>query len=420
MRYIYKVIALLLLGCSVNEVEFARFSSGLVSSIQKYKITATKEILNKTKGYPPAVGSGLFFLGKEGEDLLFYAVSDRGPNAPVREDGLNKVIFFSPDYFPVIATVKVTKNKAEIINHFSVIKLNGKSYTGMPTNGIVGPSYYRIPVDENVKDIHQYVKGMDSESIALDKEGNIWIGEEYEPAIIKLDKKTKRATKVYRPGEGLPDYIRHIQVNRGFEAIAFAPNGMLYAVLEGTLNFNNKAHESKFIRFFEINPKTDEIRVFAYKFDDNIYKSPKYVKIGDLVAINNDEFLLVEQGKTKEGSVRNVIQRVNIKNATNISNYISKGGGHLEHKEDLSHIEFIKKTPFLDVNKYGWDENKLEGLSIVDNQTIAISNDNDFGIDSVERNYNCESDSCDKLRVHKPDSKQHTKLWIIKFREKFF
>ena len=422
MQFIFKLFFLLfLINCENRTLNEVRFDKGPVEVIRKYQIYSTKEILEKTKGYPPAVGSGLVFLERKGDDLFFYAISDRGPNAPIELNNMNKVIFFVPEYTPIVAKIKVSEQKAEIIDFFSPLKFNGREYTGMPVNGIEGKGFYETPVNDKLEDIKEYEKGIDSESIALDPEGNIWIGEEYEPSIIKLDKNTKKTLKIYKPGDGLPDYIKNKQINRGFESIAFTPDGNLCAILEGTLNFDNRtASKSLFIRFFKIDPKTDKIKVFAYKFDRDIYPSSKKVKIGDLVAVNNDEFLLVEQGETKSGSVHNIIYKINIKDATDISNHISSDGTHLEHLENLGGIKVIKKEKLLEVNKFGWAESKLEGLAIVDKNTIAISNDNDFGIEYVVQHKDCKDNSCNKTYVHKPENKQHTELWVIKLRNAIY
>ena len=40
----------------------------------------------------------------------------------------------------------------------------------------------------------------------------------------------------------------------------------------------------------------------------------------------------------------------------------------------------LKKTELLDLNALGWMAEKAEGLTLVDDHTLALVNDNDFGL----------------------------------------
>ncbi len=425
MRFYFFVLStLLLFGCgkSTEDVVFINYESGPVSSISKYEITGNKDLIDHSGGYSPAIGSSLFFIEKKKDDLFFYGLTDRGPNAPIQQNNLTKVIFFHPQFEPVVVKIKVNKQKAEIVDFFKVIKNNDIHMTGMPTKGIEGPSFYEVPVNHNIDDIHIYEGGMDSESLTMDKEGHFWIGEEYDPAIIKVNGKTREIEKILRPGQGLPEFVTHRQINRGFEAMAVAPNGKVYAFLEGVLKFDQDDSKinNKIIRLLEIDPNTNNTRTFAYKFDEEAYQHFRKVKIGDLTAINDNEFLLVEQGKAKNGNMTNIIYKIDISNATDIQHF--ENGIFIEHMlpEDLSKVSVITKKEVLNTNNYGWDEEKLEGLTIVDSKTIALSNDNDFGIDGINSKENHAELSANSYDIRKPHSKQHTKLWLVNFREPIF
>jgi len=47
---------------------------------------------------------------------------------------------------------------------------------------------------------------------------------------------------------------------------------------------------------------------------------------------------------------------------------------------DWSKVVPLKKTQLLDLNAIGWLAEKAEGLTIVDANTLAMANDNDFGL----------------------------------------
>jgi hypothetical protein len=401
-----------LFGCSDKEVK--QFADGKVKEITKYQVEPSHGLLSVTKGFPPALGSSLHFLKEENDVLYFYSISDRGPNAPVYYKEQNKLIFFYPEFQPFIAELKVTKDKAKVIDFFSIEKENGKFFTGMPVRS-QGTLHFYTPVNKDLKEIIEYDDGIDSESITVDQKGNIWIGEEHNPSIIKIDGQTKKVVRIYKPGDGLPEFVQHIQMNRGFESLAVAPNGKVYAIVEGVLDFNKQASTALFIRVLELDPETDQVRTFVYFYDQDVYPNPKEVKIGDLAALNNDEFLVIEQGYTRKGDFRNIIYKINIENATDITNKLAANGLFLEYgsEDELSNVNAIKKTLVVDMNKYGWDKEKLEGLAVIDSTRIALTNDNDFGIGEIELKNECKGLSCVKYIVSRPEQKQYTQMWIV-------
>ncbi len=51
--------------------------------------------------------------------------------------------------------------------------------------------------------------------------------------------------------------------------------------------------------------------------------------------------------------------------------------------EELADISFMEKEELLDLREYGWTAEKAEGICMADGNTIAVINDNDFGIVTV-------------------------------------
>jgi hypothetical protein len=106
-------------------------------------------------------------------------------------------------------------------------------------------------------------------------------------------------------------------------------------------------------------------------------------KIGDMFAISNSKFIIIEQGKTKDKKMRNIIYLMDIKGATDISR-TKLDGNKLEYKKDLSDLgnfKVIQKKELLDLREHSWDVEKAEGLAVLpDKQTILVVNDNDFGL----------------------------------------
>lgn len=103
--------------------------------------------------------------------------------------------------------------------------------------------------------------------------------------------------------------------------------------------------------------------------------------------MNNNEFLLVEHAERNGWNVKN-IYKIDITNATPLDTE-DYGGLTLEQVGTAANlstygVQVVKKETVLDLLEAGWDRShdKPEGLTILNDSTIAVVNDNDFGIDS--------------------------------------
>jgi len=43
-------------------------------------------------------------------------------------------------------------------------------------------------------------------------------------------------------------------------------------------------------------------------------------------------------------------------------------------------VKLAQKREVVDLRKLGWQQEKVEGLSLIDDRTLAVINDNDFGL----------------------------------------
>lgn len=411
--------------------------------IIKYEIKERETDLIKTsstnfeKGIPTGFGSGIFFKEKDKSgNLYFYVISDRGPNGdgPLYDDSITKSsskFFPSPQFTPTVAIVKVDKNTATV-NDTIEIKVGDKKISGLPIpKGMTGATN-EIALDENLNILGYDSNGLDTEAIVVDSKKNFWISDEYGPFIVNVDSKTGKIIKKLEPGKELPEIIKYRQPNRGMEGLAIDSNDKLYGIIQSTLDINNEtANTAQFLRFIEVDPNTGKSKMYAYPHDIKDYKKSKDAKIGDLASIGNNKFLVIEQGTMANKKMKNMIYLLDTTNATDITN-ITKYSKPLEYAKDISDIQTIKKVPFLDLREYGWEEEKAEGLAIIDDFTIAITSDNDFGIGmdvingdkSKLTEYIVSSDKKVTLNGQPVNvsfrafpTENKSKLWIIKFPE---
>ena len=133
----------------------------------------------------PGYGSALALKGIKADGTLeFYAITDRGPNGDIpgyRKNGkkMSGKFFPVPDFAPSIGviTVRPGQNRADITASIP-LKVNGRVITGKPVPaGIIG-STKEIALSFDMKDLGTDVNGLDTEGLAVDKDGHFWISDE--------------------------------------------------------------------------------------------------------------------------------------------------------------------------------------------------------------------------------------------------
>lgn len=371
-------------------------------------------------GFLPSYGSGLAFKGTAANgDLEFYGLTDRGPNGDgplvpdpnARGATIGSKIFPSPSFTPSFGVITVGKNGA-VLASSTPIKVSATVNTsGLPVPvGAVGNSA-EIPVmdamkfDPASKAVFN-TGGLDSEAIVVDKKRNaLWVSDEYGPFIVRIDAATGIIQARYEPGKGLPALFAKRRANRGMEGMTLdTSNDKLYAFLQSPLTDGSAAYAvtkkselieryARFTRWIEFDPASGTSgRMFAYPLDAADYQDGRTgnAKLGDVVALGGGKFLVIEQGAAPSGKVFNKLMLVDLNAATDISAaaYNAAGsdlekssmGGVAVNGADWSLVKPMKKTLLLDLNAIGWAAEKAEGLTLIDGSTIALANDNDFGM----------------------------------------
>ena len=370
-------------------------------------------------GFLPSYGSSIAFKGTTANgDLEFYGLTDRGPNG----DGPNlpsltgsgvtgAKIFPSPSFTPAFGVITVGKNGA-VLTSTTPLKVSATvNASGLPVApGAVGNSS-ELPVMDAMKyDASSKATfnagGIDSEAIVVDKKRNVlWVSDEYGPFIVKIDPATGIILNKYAPGSGLPEIFLKRRANRGMEGLALDTStdklhGFLQSPLtDGNANYSvtgkSEAVEryARFTRWAEFDPTTGTSgKMYAYPLDGADYQDGRTgnAKLGDVVALGNGKFIVIEQGAAPGGKVFNKLMLVEIGAATDIAAAAynvttsdlekSSMGGVAVNGADWKSVTTLKKTLLLDLNAIGWLAEKAEGLTIVDGNTLALANDNDFGL----------------------------------------
>ncbi|WP_146000856.1 esterase-like activity of phytase family protein [Chimaeribacter arupi] len=349
-------------------------------------------------GLPVGIGSGLLFTGKQGEAFTFATVTDRGPNADSPDMGKREAkIFVTPEFAPLLMTIRVQNGKAEATDARALHDDKG-NINGLPLqDGVIG-STNEIALDDTLKVLHGDNRGLDTEGITPDGKGGYWLCDEYGPFLINVDARGK-ILKIHGPqaeeGEksiagGLPNVLKWRQPNRGFEGLTRMPDGRIIAAVQSTLDINGKSKkQARFTRLVSFDPATGKTAMYGYPIDSAAYGKNSDAKIGDIVALDNQHILLIEQGSDKDDAMRNLIYKVDLSPATELAAF-DKPDEYPEFDDEKAlaqrGIKLAAKTLVVDLRQLGWQQEKAEGLALIDNKTLAVTNDNDFGVRTVMQN----------------------------------
>ncbi|BDD03623.1 choice-of-anchor I family protein [Aureibacter tunicatorum] len=359
--------------------------------------------------------SGLHFI--QGTENEFFMVTDRGPNAVAdnhpKADGKKIKYFPFPNYAPKIFKVSATNEAGENTGELNIIDfapINRPIIDDMmqKASGLPNPEGYGNTGEEawsgeieNPSVENPDFWGVDTEGIVFGTDSTLWLCDEYGPSVWNIDADTYTAINKYHPfDESEPnskDYgfeqFKNRRANRGFEGVAVTPNGKIYSIIQSPMyNPSSEAVvESRIHRILEMDPATGESAYYVY-----LHEAPvadirnKDWKIGDLVAVNNTEFLVLEHAQRKATNFKNVF-KIDISKAKKVEEDRMFDGKYLEELLDAEGlkpygIEPVAKKLMFELMGTGWDASfdKPEGITIIDANTIAICNDNDYGIDAPE------------------------------------
>ena len=365
--------------------------------------------------------SGLFAIeGTNGKE--FWTTSDRGVNVDAANANsascrptYDKIYFF-PSYAPKIHRIKVDGDSIVILQTITMKRPSGSGATGLLNPTGFGSTSLENGSTDTVLDCVNFnnkltgkdIWGIDAEGIAVDRKGFFWLCEEGGPTIWKLNSNGVVVARFtpYKNVVGsqsidiaIDTVFKYRKNNRGFEGLCISPNGKVYAIMQSPILYPTKTvgESSRVHRILEINPDNNATKMYAYLNSGIVGASGSNQirlrdwKIGDMAAVNDSVFLVIEHA-LRGTTDRKFVYTININGATNVNSGLYSGVT-LEALTDSTglannNIKPVKKKLFMDLLANGWDPllDKPEGLAILNDSTIAICNDNDYGQTSALEN----------------------------------
>ena len=371
----------------------------------------------KTMAFTIGLGSAAFRHPGDPANVI-YVVSDRGPNFTCgaarkimgeASQALCKNVkgarfYPTPDYTPSIYRLELDA-AAGAFAVKDVISL--KTASGRAITGLLNPQTVTktdVGLDSQGNKLAYDPNTVDAEGLVKLSDGSFWIGEEMGPSVLHVAPDGRIVQRIvpadavadYTDADteivgGLPAILSKRHANRGIESMAVSPDEtFLYFMLQNPLdNPDAKAYaQAKNTRLFKMERASGKlVGEYVYQLDDpqsfGLDPSDKQnaPRVSELAAIGPDRLLVLERtdATTK-------LHEVALAGATNIlaSKWDDAATSpSLELRNDLSGsgITPLAKTLRFDTARDFPDAPvKLEGIAFLGDGTMALINDNDFGI----------------------------------------
>lgn len=361
----------------------------------------------------PARLSGFGALTRDPSDSsgsTFWVLDDRGLSTAYETTTLKARVFAFPAYHQKLVKLRVQGDSLAVLGIDSIATLEsdtvfttGLTSTKAPADETALKGSLASAVVTESATIAPVSGGYDFEALRILPNGNFMASDELGPALVEIDGKTKRILREWWPGKGLSPMFSNRRDNRGFEAMAVTPSGVVVAMLQSAADNPSKSDtkESRAIRILRFDPKTETSKEFVYLSDlkGSAGRKASEVKIGDLVARSETRFLALEHGEDGRGKYWIDLVEFDLSAATDIFDPLARNKGK------TFPVDNIWKTPEeigMDTTNAVWDKagivpvfrttimedllgggvwtsRKPEGMELLGDSAVVLMNDNDYG-----------------------------------------
>ncbi|MFG2550551.1 esterase-like activity of phytase family protein [Streptomyces sp. NPDC048581] len=349
------------------------------------------------------IGSDIYPTSRKGE---FWTVTDRGPNGQIKVNGTKRRTFPVPGFDPAIVKIRVSGGTVRVLDAIPITTGSGKPVTGLSNQEGRDEAPYsynaRTPLTYNPN-------GLDTEGIVRAADGSFWLVDEYGPSLVHVSARGKVLTRYvpeglgltgtdYPVAEALPSVLLHRKINRGFEGLAQLPGGDLVMAVQSPLSLpdTDAGEASRTTRLLRFSPKKTAVTAeYAYRFDpvnvvDPSEDDTSELKISSVVAVGGNR-LLVEERTDKAAR----LHLVRLDPASNILRGPwddDAASPSLEQLDDpaASGVPVLSKKLVVDLGTVAGVPGKIEGIARVDHDTLALINDNDFGMTDGEGTFDAQ------------------------------
>ena len=236
--------------------------------------------------------------------------------------------------------------------------------------------------------------------------GEFWIVDEYRPSVLRVAADGTVLARYVPVGTGdeftdvgypvhetLPAAYAYRRVNRGFEGLALSPDGtQLFVGLQSPLQLppsTTVGRDSRNTRILRLDLDGNVTGEFVYRFDVASAFDPgsgaraRDMKVSGLYAISSTELLVLE----RTDFVAKVYV-VDLSAATDLRTWTPPAGSDLNFVESLNAdgalegagIVPLPKALLVNLESVDGMPDKVESITMVNPDILAVANDNDFGL----------------------------------------
>lgn len=330
---------------------------------------------------------------------VFYLLTDRGPNAA--GVAANSIIFGKADFTPQVGKFRLIGNQLVLVQTILL-----KNATGQVLNGLPNPSGQgstgETAINLNGNPIAPSSDGIDSEGLVVASDGTFWVSDEYGPHIVHFDATGKIIERINPFGSGtvgrtLPKVLARRRPNRGMEGLTITPDGKTLVGLMQSPMYNPSSAAvsgSVVIRIVTFEIATGLTKQYVYLMENTALTG-----CSEIAAITNTTFLALERdgdygGNPAKPATFKRIYKFDLAGATEISDLTNGDGGklfggltveQLKDKTGLASAGVVPVTKTLVFDLLQgispvYPHDKPEGIALIGDNSLAVSNDDDFGV----------------------------------------
>ncbi len=344
-------------------------------------------------------GFGSSIAADPNDPAVFYLLTDRGPNAA--GSAVNSIIFGKADFTPQIGKFRVVGTQLVLEQTILLKNAAGQPLTGLP-NPVGSGSTGEIALDLNGQTIAPNADGIDSEGLVLASDGSFWVSDEYGPHLVHFDATGRTIERINPFGTGtggrqIPKVFARRRANRGMEGLTITPDGKTLVGLMQSPMYNPSS--AAVTGSLVLRVLTYEIATGATKQYMYLMENASLTGCSEIAAITATTFLALERdglygGNTTAPATFKRIYKFDLAGATDITDLGNGDNGKIfsgltvEQLKDKAGLQTAGIVPVTKTLVFDllteispvYPHDKAEGVAILSNNRLAISNDDDFGV----------------------------------------